>query len=62
MTEEMNALKAISDKAPKLDGRRCNVNLAYIGQKKKPPCMFLSLKHHLTNRTEFCSYFGINVK
>lgn len=37
MTEEMNALKAISDKAPKLDGRRCNVNLAYIGQKKKPP-------------------------
>jgi len=36
MLEDLPALKAIVDKSPKLDGRRCNVNLAYIGQKKKP--------------------------
>jgi len=36
MLEDVPALKAIVDKSPKLDGRRCNVNLAYIGQKKKP--------------------------
>jgi len=38
MLEDGPALKAIVDKSPKLDGRRCNVNLAYVGQKKKPPC------------------------
>lgn len=39
MTEFKSAIRAISDKSPKLDGRRCNVNLAYIGQKKNgfPP-------------------------
>lgn len=36
MVEDLPALKAILDKSPKLDGRRCNVNLAYIGQKNKP--------------------------
>lgn len=36
MLEDLPALKAIVEKSPKLDGRRCNVNLAYIGQKKKP--------------------------
>ena len=34
MYEFKSAVAAINDKAPKLDGRRCNVNLAYIGQKK----------------------------
>ena len=38
MFEPQDALKAIVNKSPKLDGRKCNVNLAYIGQKKKPPC------------------------
>lgn len=37
MYEASHALKAIVNKSPKLDGRKCNVNLAYIGQKKKPP-------------------------
>ena len=36
MCEDKHALLAIADKAPKLDGRRCNVNLAYIGEKRKP--------------------------
>ena len=37
MVCDTSALRAIVDKSPKLDGRRCNVNLAYIGSKKKPP-------------------------
>ena len=40
MVEDLPALKAILDKSPKLDGRRCNVNLAYIGQKNKPQGIF----------------------
>ena len=35
MSTDEAAELAIRDKSPRLDGRRCNVNLAYIGQKKK---------------------------
>eukprot|EP00794_Sanderia_malayensis_P012317 gene12317-13587_t len=35
MSTDEGAELAIKDKSPRLDGRRCNVNLAYIGQKKK---------------------------
>ncbi|XP_065652210.1 RNA-binding protein 38 isoform X2 [Hydra vulgaris] len=35
MRTHESSLKATINKSPKLDGRKCNVNFAYIGEKKK---------------------------
>jgi len=56
MVEDLPALKAILDKSPKLDGRRCNVNLAYIGQKNKPQAKKARDAKQYPYSTPVCGY------
>jgi len=58
MLEDIPALRAIFDKSPKLDGRRCNVNLAYIGQKNKPQARTVPTKPRDTRHVtpQMCGY------
>lgn len=61
MARKEDAEEAVKDPNPIIDGRRANVNLAYMGAKNRAatlPRMMIMIKYIFLSKGMFMSYFS----